>query len=249
MSQGGNHVIHPALDTFTCFADLPTELRLRVWEYLIQPRIIIAACLEADEASLHKKRTQLASRARRPAVPVLLHVNREARELGLKHYALTFAWKTPPMLVTPPVECGPRVYFNFAADALFLLGDLEPYDGDGFNRPMVYFLRREDTRRVRHIACAFEELHYPELESEQIFGCLFHIVDRFPGAQRLLITSTPQDLEAANPVRRLPSTDNIIQKIWHGWIGGTSIVTSSLANTQILMVGEDGLADFIAAHS
>jgi hypothetical protein len=111
---------------------------------------------------------------------------------------------------------------------------------------MVYFLAKEDTRRVRHVACAFEELHLGVYESEQIFGCLFHIVDRFPAAQRLLVTSTPRDVETRQLV--LPSADNVIQKLWWGWVHGTSIVTSSLANTQILMIREDDLASFIAEN-
>jgi len=97
------------------------------------------------------------------------------------------------------------------------------------------------------VACAYEELHLGVYESEHIFGSLFHVVDRFPGAERLLVTSTPRDAEVRHLV--LPAADNVIQKLWLAWVNGTSVVTSSLASKQILMIREDDLASFIAHHS
>ena len=233
--------------TFTCFGDLPLELRLKVWEYLVQPRIVIAACF--DEQRVPEKRAQLARRASHLPAPVLLHICREARQLALKHYELAFSWRVPSMLARPRASEA-RVWFNFEQDTLFLLGELEPYDSSNINAPMVYFLNRGDTRRVRHVACAFEELHFGEVESEQIFGCLFHAIDSFPGAQRLLITSTDDDLKRHTMIGCLPSsTDNVVQKIWWGWINGTSVVTSRMRDKQILMVREDGLADFVAEYT
>ncbi|KAK3371302.1 hypothetical protein B0T24DRAFT_531881 [Lasiosphaeria ovina] len=235
--------------TFSNFGALPAELRLSIWETLVQPRIVLAACF--DSRFKDQKRAQLEQRPRKRPVPVLLHVCNESRALALRHYELAFAWKIPHRLASPeagalPARAEARVWFNFRLDALLLLGELEPFDQYGFNSPMVYFLRKDDTSRVRHIACAFEEMHLGIYESEQIFGSLFHIVDRFPAAKRLLITSTPRDLEVRSLV--LPSADNVIQKLWWAWINGTSIA-SPLANTQVLMIREDDLASFIAEHS
>ncbi|KAK0705334.1 hypothetical protein B0H67DRAFT_499190 [Lasiosphaeris hirsuta] len=237
--------------TFTCFPTLPTELRFKIWESVIQPRIVLAACFDSRFAA--HKQTQLSTRPRRRAVPILLHICQESRALAQKHYSLTFSWKIPHRLAAPEAGglpgAGPaRVWFNFAQDALLLLGELEPFDQYGFNSPMVYFLRKDDTRRVRHVAVAYEELNLGMYESEQIFGCLFHVVDRFPTAERLLVTSTPADSEVRRLDLTLPSTDNVIQKLWWAWINGTSIVTSSLANKQILMIREADLASFIAFH-
>ncbi|KAK4241403.1 hypothetical protein C8A03DRAFT_30499 [Achaetomium macrosporum] len=249
--------VHDGLDggvkgdaRFTCFSALPTELRLKVWEYLIQPRIVVAACF--DSRFKDDKRAQLAQRAKRHSVPVLLHVNHESRTLALRHYELAFAWKIPRRLVGPETGVLPsskeaRVWFNFRLDALLLLGELEPYDQYGFNSPMVYFLRREDTKRVRHVACAFEELHMSLYESDQVFGSLFHIIDMFPAAQRLLITSTPQDSEVRH--LKLPTADNAVQKLWSAFMNGTTCVTSSLVNRQILMIREADLADLITGHT
>ncbi|GAB1313219.1 2EXR domain-containing protein [Madurella fahalii] len=250
--DGGNDGDAQASSTtraFTCFGALPTELRLKIWENLIQPRIVLAACFESRFKD--EKRAQLARRPKKRSVPVLLHVNHESRNLALRHYQPAFSWKIPPRLAGPetgvlPSSSEARVWFNFDLDALLLLGELEPYDQYGFNAPMVYFLRKEDTRRVRHIACAFEELHLSLYESDQVFGCLFHIIDMFPAAQRLLITSTPQDAEVRHLV--LPTADNVVQKLWCAFMNGTTCVTSALARRQILMIREDDLAAFITEH-
>ncbi|KAK4098195.1 hypothetical protein N658DRAFT_477439 [Parathielavia hyrcaniae] len=235
---------------FTCFSALPAELRLKIWEHLIEPRIVLAACF--DSRFQDEKRAQLTQRPKKRPVPVLLHVNHEARTLALRHYELAFAWKIPHRLAGPETSVLPaskeaRVWFNFGLDALLLLGELEPYDEYGFNSPMVYFLRREDTRRVRHVACAFEELHLSLYESDQIFGSLFHIIDMFPAADRLLITSTPQDAEVRHLV--LPTTDNVVQKLWSAFMNGTTCMTSSLVKRPILMIREADMPEFVSRHS
>lgn len=244
----------PTPATFPFFNDLPLELRLKVWEHLLQPRIVIAACFDDEAGIPSRKRAQLAQRPNLAPVPVLLHVCHETRRLALQRYELAFSWRIPGMLATPRASPA-RVWFDFERDALLLLGELEPYDSSNINAPMVYFLNRADARRVRHVACAFEELHLGEVESEQIFGSLFHVVDGFPGAERLLITSTDEDLVRAKEGRGgmpldfgLGRKENVVQKIWWGWVNGTSVVTSHLRDKQILMVREDGLADFIAEH-
>ncbi len=67
---------------------------------------------------------------------------------------------------------------------LYLAGELEPHDSFGFNSPMAYFVGRGDAARVRRVAVAFAALGYGETASQQIFGSLFHVVDRF-GQQQL----------------------------------------------------------------
>lgn len=238
--------------TFHPFPHLPFELRLKIWEELLAPRILALACLDSRFAT--RKRHQLSLRPSLPAVPVLLRICRESRALALRHYELAFPWKLPPRLASPEAGAEPssgpaRVWFNFAQDALLLLGELEPFDAYGFNSPMVYFLRREDALRVRHVAVAYEELHLGVYESEHVFGSLFHVVDRFAGAERLLVTVTGRDTEVMtlDDVVR-PAGDNVVQKLWRAWIMGTSIVTSSLASKQILMIREEELAGFVAMH-
>ncbi|KAJ0304211.1 hypothetical protein COL5a_005345 [Colletotrichum fioriniae] len=307
------------LSEFHRFPDLPPEIRLKIWSYLIAPRVVTACCFERDarlparreafanhslaaprvpssffpsspsssysptntasetslagegttgggatrggitgeattggttegEAAGTETKEEQGKQIFNPTCPLILLISRESRALGLKHYELAFGWRISALLSDTPIARPPRVWFNFRLDALYLVGELEAYDQYGFNSPMVYFLRKEDTRRVRHVACAFEELHYPEQESDQIFGCLWHVVDRFAGAKRLMVAVTPRDEEGMKGCLML-SPDNIMQKIWHGWILGTTVTSSSLADTQILMVKEGDLADVMACHA
>ncbi|KAK1542823.1 hypothetical protein CPAR01_06210 [Colletotrichum paranaense] len=305
------------LSHFHRFPDLPPEIRLKIWSYLIAPRVVTACCFERDarlparreafakrslaapcfpcssaysptntmldcspirqetlggvttgegttgggttgectkggtmerEAPVTETKEEQDTRIFNPTCPLILLISRESRALGLKHYELAFGWRISALLSDTPIARPPRVWFNFALDALYLVGELEAYDQYGFNSPMVYFLRKEDTRRVRHVACAFEELHYPEQESDQIFGCLWHVVDRFAGAKRLMVAVTPRDEEGMKGCLML-SPDNIMQKIWNGWILGTTVTSSSLADTQILMVREGDLADVMSCHA
>ncbi|KAI0205525.1 hypothetical protein F4808DRAFT_455751 [Astrocystis sublimbata] len=286
---------------FSLFSALPTELRFKVWEYMIAPRIVGIACLclEDGASSAETQREDLwgPHPAITPAVPVLLHINRETRALALKHYELTFEWKVPrvlagadlhppvrwrpPVLADPPAPAAepertqdhgsfphissyhdlldpspgvstsgigggaaaggvregtattgpasdlvtgpntaliptatarnggsavfsqerrtsspPRTWFNFALDAVYLLGELEPCDSFGFNSPMTYFIPSQTARRVRKAAVSFGALRYGETGGQQIFGSLFHVVDRFPpevGDGEVLVCVTERD--------------------------------------------------------
>ena len=272
---------------FALFPQLPAELRLKVWEYLLPGRVVQATCHDAsasvaasprspspaaaagaEHGGYYRTYAELQAAQDRQVlrcggegeeqtngdgrwreeqeqpppepqqIPVLLHVNHEARTLALRHYELAFAWKVPHVLAvntipgthtyyypqnhflpssssasSPPSSAhasgtttpqGPlpanlqqqtqqqqqpqhyprtgaeaRVYFSFARDMLYLCGELEPHDSFGFNSPMAYFVARGDAARVRRAALAFRSLRYGENGSQQIFGSLFHVVDRF----------------------------------------------------------------------
>ncbi|KAF5605929.1 hypothetical protein FPANT_1068 [Fusarium pseudoanthophilum] len=233
------------LTEFPQFAQLPPELRLRIWSCLIQPRITVVCCLQRDER-LDQRLDELNQRSHGRSVPVLLHINREARYLALQHYELAFGWRISKLLSDTPVSEPPRVWFNFDLDAVYLAGELEAYDIYGFNSAMVYFLRREDTHRVKHLACVLSELGYAEQESDQVFGCLWHVVDGFPAAKKVLLVVGEKDEEALKGSKLL-STDNVMQKIWNGFLGGSATETSSrMADKSMLMIEEHDLPGFIA---
>lgn len=179
---------------FPCFPLLPPELRVKIWDFAMAPRIILASCRDLDGDDAASQVSALAARPSCRFVPVLLHVNHEARTRALERYTLTFSWKVPHVLAsmdlagahtdTPSSPAAlkwsePRVYFDFSQDALYILGHLELFDSFGFNSPMAYFFRKEDASRVRNVAIAFGALGYGETGSQQIFGSLFHVVDRF----------------------------------------------------------------------
>ncbi|KAI1124105.1 hypothetical protein F5Y10DRAFT_38442 [Nemania abortiva] len=250
---------------FRLFSSLPAELRLKVWDYLIAPRIVGIACLydetQRDEAwESHS--------AIRPSVPVLLHVNQETRALALERYELSFEWKLPqqpdvaagssvPDLVRStvalpaffftaqsddgrapaanrPSSSPPRTWFNFALDAVYLVGDLEPYDMAGLNRPMPYFLDARTTRRVRRTAISFGALRHRGLGRRQIFSALHDVAERFaPADGQIMVCVTERDEythamlghkkrlvhECYRPRTNTdaptgPDEGNIFQKIW-----------------------------------
>ncbi|KAI1266216.1 hypothetical protein F5Y18DRAFT_23847 [Xylariaceae sp. FL1019] len=217
--------IYHAAETpvFKYFSLLPTELRFKVWEYLIVPRIMGISCYILESGQPSPKQQYAANWATLPPsppqVPILLQISRETRHLALQHYELSFEWKVPLVLSSPdlrpslglhtptpgihramsslktptssesslpapdPKHCSPpHTYFNFALDAVYLLGELEPCDSFGFNSPMSYFLSSRDTTRVRKVCIPFRALRYGATGSQQIFGTLFHVVDRFTTA-------------------------------------------------------------------
>ncbi|OTA94026.1 hypothetical protein M434DRAFT_395091 [Hypoxylon sp. CO27-5] len=289
LTQAGQHA-HGG--RFTLFPQLPAELRLKIWEYLLAPRIVAIACLDAEAPPPSDEEPEepwasfpeLEDPAPR-AVPVLLLVNQETRTLALKRYSPAFAWKVPYMLLhndSSPTSSTtassssssstwsrPRVWFDYARDAVYLLGELEPCDSYGFNSPMAYFLDREEALRVRRLAVAFAALGYGESGSQHIFGTLFHVVDRFArlgdggGGAGVLVAVAPRDelthalMGGEGPLvpgdgdgdgnrgRVRGDEMNVVQKIWRDWYRG-SIVTSSLASVQFELVRESDLPQRIA---
>ena len=233
--------------SFPQFGRLPAELRLKIWTCLVQPRVVVVCCLQKGR-EVERRRRELRRRTRGAGTPVLLHVNREARDVGLRHYELTFGWSVSRIVTDTPASRPPRVYFNYALDALYLTGELEAIDDNGFNLPMVYFLRRDDTLRVRHVACAFAELGYPAHDADQVAGCLWHVVDRFKGVGRLLLTVAEDDESRMKGCLLRGGADNVMQKIWNGWMAGTTVTNSTMANKQMLLVKEDDLVEFVASH-
>ncbi|KAI1381539.1 hypothetical protein F4677DRAFT_403324 [Hypoxylon crocopeplum] len=251
---------------FAFFPSLPPELRLKIWEYLIAPRIVAAACLDAEAPPPEEEPEEpwtsfpdLCAVEPEPT-PVLLRISRETRTLALAHYEPAFAWKVPHVLLhgtaSDSTRSPPRAWFNYGLDAVYLLGELEPCDSYGFNSPMAYFLGREEALRIKRLAVAFAALRYGEAGSQHIFGALFHVVDRFARVDgRVLVAVTPRDemthalMGGDGPLvrgeedgwggrnERKKDEVNVVQKIWRDWYRG-SIVTSSLANVQFELVRE-----------
>ncbi|CAJ2511093.1 Uu.00g067180.m01.CDS01 [Anthostomella pinea] len=333
---------------FPQFPALPAELRLKIWEFLLAPRIVGVACFEAETFSPERREEVFYGGTRfgdprlgetpgcgngiaNGLVPVLLHICQETRILALSRYERAFAWKVPLVLSgmdmyrpfsslsisspsspsststsssssqppppsssshappppppQPPQWSTPQVYFDFATDALYLLGALEPSDPDGtLSSPMTYFLDRRDTQRVRRAGVAFAALGFGEAGPQQIFGALFHVVDRFAAVLggRVYVGVRPADEmtnalmggqsplvrpregegeeevsgEEGEPIfqgevqqrrrrqGRGPQEPNAVQKIWRDWYRG-SVVTSSLANMQFVLVEESELEKHI----
>jgi hypothetical protein len=84
---------------FTKFSDLPTELRLKIWEHASRaPR-----ALELMYCIVDRKFFTF-----QPA-PTVLHTCRESREVGLSNYHLSFGTD----------KCPPETYFNPTNDTIY----------------------------------------------------------------------------------------------------------------------------------
>jgi hypothetical protein len=151
---------------------------------------------------------------------------------------------------------------------VYLLGELEPCDSFGFNSPMTYFIPSQTTRRVRKVAVSFGALRYGETGGQQIFGTLFHVVDRFaPADGVVLVCVTELDewthammgneralvpkpkgsgyrvavgIETAMDASSPGHEDNVVQKVWRDRYRG-SAVRSPLADIQFLLIEEGDL--------
>ncbi|KAI5864262.1 hypothetical protein GGS23DRAFT_490524 [Durotheca rogersii] len=207
---------HAHQGRFEYFQYLPPELRLKIWEYMIAPRIVTIECVRIDSIAAEqgdspsgnaRRRSPawardevLPVRERAPiAVPVLLSVCREARCVALSRYEPAFSWKAPDVFLFDSMDpdsdeemdesdlsssessswSQPGVWFNYDLDTVFIRGKLEPRDNYGMSNPVAFFLRREDASRVRKLVISFSALRYGRTATQQIFGALFHVLDRF----------------------------------------------------------------------
>ncbi|KAI1461138.1 hypothetical protein F4805DRAFT_477518 [Annulohypoxylon moriforme] len=153
LNRAGSHA-HGG--SFPHFPNLPPELRLKIWEYLIAPRIIAIACLDAEapppsEEELEDPWTSFPSlcpcdsKIPPATIPVLLLVNRESRSLALKHYEPAFSWKVPHVLLsatnsfapfTPPPNSnsGPYLHPNSSTSIT-----PNSHPGSTWSPPSVWF--------------------------------------------------------------------------------------------------------------
>jgi hypothetical protein len=97
--------------SFSCFSNLPVEMRLRIWQFAAprRPRVIQIAfdpngsCWKAWEDGLG-------------GLPSIVHVSREAREEALRHYIRIFDAYVDPeedtIFISDPIFSirTPRIY-------------------------------------------------------------------------------------------------------------------------------------------
>jgi len=140
-----------ATQTFTLFPKLPSELRLRIWELALQPRVIkvvgslvtvVGGRCDDNHHLIHIKTAYTPIDA---APPALLHTNHESRFFAQRTYTLAF--KNP---------FREAIYFDFQRDALCI------------DRWMSLYIRREDALKLRH------------LETMTTKGCLYDLLRRNP---------------------------------------------------------------------
>jgi hypothetical protein len=110
------------LQTFAHFGELPYELRIKIWSYVcFHPRNVdiftenLGTIRVSDDTyfDTYKFFSRFCSH------PAILHICRESREEGLKHYQLEFGTSHHFSIVN--ISTPPRIYVNFSCDRLCLL--------------------------------------------------------------------------------------------------------------------------------
>jgi len=109
----------PVKLVFTCLPKLPAELRPRVWKYTCCVTRNVDIWVNPIYINIHEdggsrsRPYQFVSKCPPPAV---LHVCKESRTEGLKHYTLDFSSTieiTAFNLALFTVSSAPRIYFNW----------------------------------------------------------------------------------------------------------------------------------------
>lgn len=114
----------PEVETLFDLNRLPKEIRLLVWEAALQgPRAVVlrspyAAKSWKDRLSRQKGPPPRPTWGTTTPVPAILHVNQEARRVGLRHYELGLACG----------EYAPTIYVNYQVDWIMLGRDEMKYD-------------------------------------------------------------------------------------------------------------------------
>ena len=149
------------LKEFTCFPKLPIELRIKIWGN---------ACSATRNVDIRAKQFVMPGDCFENhylyywysscAVPAVLHVSKESRTEGLKHYKPDFATHREiemedPISLTMSISTPAQVYINWNNDRLCLI---DPYSLDEwdvyFNESLPFndFAERCAKRGLRHLA-------------------------------------------------------------------------------------------------
>ncbi|TVY17186.1 hypothetical protein LARI1_G003842 [Lachnellula arida] len=115
MSVANMETIHQLTD-FTLFPQLPSELRLKIWEEMLPGPRDVEIEYHMDYATFNgKKISKFSGWTSHEPVPVALHICQESRQEALVHYQPSFGSYFHPS----------KIYFNFSRDTL-LFGVSDP---------------------------------------------------------------------------------------------------------------------------
>lgn len=135
---------------FTKFPELPTELRLKIWDYASN----VTRALELEYCMVDRKFFTFQH------IPSVLHTSSESREVGLQHYHLSFG--TDKNL--------PGTYFNAEKDIVYFGTRQYP---DDIRFMTEYFAKTaanfEPRDQIQHLALA-EDLWKVDCVSNPFYG-------------------------------------------------------------------------------
>ena len=178
-------------DTFTLFPKLPPELRIKIWSFALEPRVV-----EIDEHTSTRamgKWTYDYGRCGKP--PSLLQVNAEARSIAMSSHRLSFF----------NVVGGPT-YFNFEKDTLHL----RRFRPEWLSSPL-----NEDFTKAQNLAIWFYVYSRVEdLGSQLVHFKNLHNVTVYSDASIILpVGSTSETINAGLEIHDR-KTQELFDRLW-----------------------------------
>jgi hypothetical protein len=155
-----------SLKEFTCFPQLPSELRLKIWAYACHhPRNIDIFLADLGKLRVENENgiSDFASYRYYSKYsythPVILRVSKESREEALRHYHLSFG--TSHVFSNVSISTPAKLYINFASDRICLLRPDDLFSADPGAR-IKDFIELCQKNRLRSLALnVSNDEHYP----------------------------------------------------------------------------------------
>jgi hypothetical protein len=172
------------LQSFTLFPYLPLELRLKVWVYMVTPRIVtLHSQGKYDELHLIKNTQAMWWTSPNP-VPTILHICHESREEALKSYQRLFK----------PNDHQAAIYFDFSRDTLrigitrseYYLTEDTSWFSTGRDPCMEDHTAIVDWPENHEINIA-ENLQFMITEDDDYSLSIWHQIRRFPALRELTV--------------------------------------------------------------
>ncbi|KAG9239776.1 hypothetical protein BJ875DRAFT_2952, partial [Amylocarpus encephaloides] len=178
--QGANRDQQGA-KTFHQFNSLPIELRRNIWDQAASVgRIVeIKVKIEYSKYSHHSRGLRFSSKT---PVPALLHVNAEAREIGLNYWQLS--------MKSHYFEA--RIYINFKKDIVYF-GDVNLTTFEWSLATLIRDVPESELAKINHLAVTQELWNY---RSE----CNIHILPDFGNLKRITLVKERRALDKSKPL-------------------------------------------------
>jgi hypothetical protein len=150
---------------FILLANLPAELRLKIWEMTLQPRIVEVEIDDDDDGDAFFSRTRL---------PVIREICQESRELYWNHYGPAFEDEIST----------PQIIVNYSLDTIYL-----PLKLGEKTELFFRYLSPDKRKSLRYLALDEDATAYvPEIsEIQYFFGGLQTDVESLEGLRELII--------------------------------------------------------------
>ncbi|KAN0095121.1 hypothetical protein V8E51_015832 [Hyaloscypha variabilis] len=153
------------LTKFTSFPNLPAELRLKIWDHALPPRVFEVHC------SHHHIGYQFAVESK-PKMLAIHAVNSEARREFLRSYKQVTLNRRAATLYQPGDPALVRCFFSPVKDTLYIAEDSERMRS--YYRSSLFFLNPDFLNSVQHLAIQAESFTSKEFNTGPPYNTISH---------------------------------------------------------------------------